>query len=121
MRCRFNELNADGDYTDYINVLTEDGVAPDWVEVELSNKLSLELAKGILDGNPDFNSIILNDKCGFEIDVDPNFGRWDDARLSVNRWSGYFILISADYNEIEVDITEMVKAYIRGDSYEPRS
>jgi hypothetical protein len=121
MKCRFNELDAEGNYTDYISVLTEGGCTPDWVDVELTNTLTLELAMGILQGNPEFNTIILNNKCGFAVDADPDNGRWEDATLVVTTWGGYYILLRYEYAEVEVDITEMVRAFKRGENYEPRS
>ena len=122
MRCRFNELDAEGNYTEYINVLTEGADAPDWVEVELTNKLQLELAISILDANPEFNSIELGSNC-FDIDVDPEWGACYNPRLGVTRWHQYYLLFDAKHtdNQIEVDITQMVKAFIKGDNYEPKS
>lgn len=122
MKCRFREYNDEGDFTD--TIYAPDGVdAPDWVEVELRTPIHIRLAKTLLEANPDFKEIALTDS-SYSFDLDEDWGNWNNDKLTLTRWGGAYLTFQPKHggscDEIEVDVTGMVNAYLNGEiSYDP--
>lgn len=122
MKYKFQNYNEDGDYTDYIYTNDQDCDAPDWVEVELKNPLPMKLAYSIIEGNPDFRSITLSNGDIFDIEVSPEWGNWSLVRLELYQHGGAYINFNAKHSsqEVEVNVTNMVLAFLKGEKYEPQ-
>jgi hypothetical protein len=128
MKFKFHRYDVEGDSTDHIDLASGDSEydqPPDWVELELTNRLVLATIRGLTVSSEIVHSVSTRE--GFTIcDVDPEWGNWVSPRLTMYRHgSGYGVYASVSFYskhaslETEVDISDMLIAYLDHKEYKP--